>query len=277
MIKEICLISFLILSQSAMQYYSNYNSLYQEPSPKEQQMPFKNPKDLPTRQKVAITVSIGGQIQKEKIVLGLFSDETPKTAENFFEICTNKNLYSDSGLKLSYDKSPFHRIIPQFMIQGGDFTNFNGTGGYSIYGEKFDDENFNVLHDKYVLAMANSGPDTNGSQFFITTVNTSWLNGKHVVFGRVLKGFNMVNMIEGYGSPSGKPYQKIVFESCEDVSESHKHSHKKYEQDSGASSSHHIKVEMMHSSTEQHKNRQKKHNNKYNFDLDNYINKRNLL
>lgn len=275
MIKEICLISFLILSSSAFQYYTNYNSLYEEPAPIEHRSPKKKPENLKTRQKVAITVSIGGQVQKEKIIIGLFSDETPKTAENFFEICTKPDLYSDNGIKLSYNKSPFHRIIPEFMIQGGDFTNFDGTGGYSIYGEKFDDENFNVLHDKYVVAMANSGKNTNGSQFFITTVKTSWLNGKHVVFGRVLKGFDLVNLIEGYGSSSGRPSQKIIFENCEDVSDKPKHSKKKYEQDSGTSSSHHIKVELMHTKKEKHKNKHKKHNNEYNFDLDNYINNRN--
>lgn len=103
------------------------------------------------------------------------------------------------------------------MIQGGDITNHNGTGGHSIYGRKFEDENFNVKHDVGVLSMANAGPNTNGSQFFITTAQTPWLDGRHTVFGRVLEGMNTVYAIEGKGSGSGKPSQKITITLCEEL------------------------------------------------------------
>lgn len=144
-------------------------------------------------------------------------DVVPKTAENFRSLCIGDKK-SSAGTPLAYKSSGFHRIIPGFMCQGGDFTKHNGTGGESIYGAKFADESFAGKAGKHTgfgcLSMANAGPNTNGSQFFICTANTDWLNGKHVVFGKLVDGEPLLKKMESFGTDSGKPKQEVKISGC---------------------------------------------------------------
>ncbi|CAJ1405129.1 unnamed protein product [Effrenium voratum] len=173
--------------------------------------------DLPpdtsvTHKDVFMDISLDGQ-KAGRIVMGLYGKQVPKTAENFRALCTGEKGEGKAGKPLHFKGSSFHRIIPKFMCQGGDFTHGNGTGGESIYGEKFADENLRIKHTKPgLLSMANAGPG--GSQFFITVKDTPHLDGKHVVFGEVLEGYEVVKKMEEVGQSSGTPSKQVVIEDC---------------------------------------------------------------
>merc|ERR1712053_56834 len=179
---------------------------FQQPQAPVPQRQAPQQQQQPQRSKVQFRVSADNE-DYGVINLELFDEVVPRTVANFAAIASGQNPQG-----FSYKGTIFHRIIPQFMLQGGDFERFDGTGGQSIYGPKFDDENFLIKHaSPGLLSMANSGPNTNGAQFFITTVKTPWLDDKHVVFGRVddQQSFNLVKTIESYGSDSGKPSAEI--------------------------------------------------------------------
>jgi len=171
--------------------------------------------DDPSNPKVFFDISIGAK-PAQRLVIQLYKNIVPKTAENFLKLCTGEQGIGKSGKPLHFKGSHFHRLIKDFMIQGGDFTKGNGTGGESIYGEKFADENFKVKHTKRGdLSMANAGPNTNGSQFFITFKETPHLDGKHVVFGRVVENIEFLDMLENVATvKNDEPEETITIVDC---------------------------------------------------------------
>eukprot|EP00242_Pyramimonas_sp_CCMP2087_P003233 CAMPEP_0198229404 /NCGR_PEP_ID=MMETSP1445-20131203/114105_1 /TAXON_ID=36898 /ORGANISM="Pyramimonas sp., Strain CCMP2087" /LENGTH=163 /DNA_ID=CAMNT_0043909863 /DNA_START=798 /DNA_END=1289 /DNA_ORIENTATION=- len=163
-------------------------------------------------------MTIGGA-PAGRIEMTLRADVVPLTAQNFLSLCTGEKGVGKAGKPLHFKGSAFHRVITNFMCQGGDFTAGNGTGGESIYGAKFKDENFQLKHTgPGILSMANAGPNTNGSQFFLCTVPTPWLDGKHVVFGAVTAGMDVVKAVEGVGSGDGKTSKPVVIADCGQLS-----------------------------------------------------------
>ncbi|XP_042396131.1 peptidyl-prolyl cis-trans isomerase CYP21-1-like [Zingiber officinale] len=172
---------------------------------------FKVEKEPEITHRVFLDVDIDGQ-HLGRIVIGLYGEVVPKTADNFRALCTGEKKNGTGGRNLYYKGTKFHRIVSGFVIQGGDVTNSHGKGSESIYGGTFPDENFSVKHSRAgIVSMVNSGPDSNGSQFFITTVKASWLDGEHVAFGRAIQGIDTVFAIEGgAGTYNGKPRKKVT-------------------------------------------------------------------
>ncbi|CAH0483104.1 unnamed protein product [Peronospora belbahrii] len=170
-----------------------------------------------TNPNVFFDISIDGK-STGRLVFELRADVVPKTAENFRQLCTGEAGIGEAGKPLHYKGSKFHRIIPNFMCQGGDFTRGNGTGGESIYGANFPDEKFVLKHEGVgILSMANAGPNTNGSQFFLTTVDCPWLDKAHVVFGHVTEGHDVLKVMEEQGSQSGATRVDVVIEDCGEI------------------------------------------------------------
>jgi len=150
-----------------------------------------------------------------RIVIELFADKVPKTAENFRMLCTGEKGVGRSGTKLHYKGCKFHRIIPHFIVQSGDFIAHDGSQNESVYGNRFEDENFVVKHSEPgIVSMANSGRNSNGGQFFITLVKAPWLDGRHVAFGKVTEGLDIIDKIQAAGTCSGAPRQTIIISDC---------------------------------------------------------------
>jgi len=179
------------------------------------------PPDLTVTEKCYMDIKIGGEAAG-RVTVGLYGNVCPRTCFNFRALCTGETAPEEgkhkrtlaAGLtKLTYKNTQFHRVIPNFMIQAGDFTKFDGTGGESVYGGKFEDENFQIKHTREgLLSMANAGADCNGAQFFITTASAGHLDGKHVVFGAIVEGYDIIKKIEDHGTNSGKPKDGIKIE-----------------------------------------------------------------
>ena len=169
----------------------------------------------PNNPRVFFDIAIGGQ-PAGRVEMELFADTCPRTAENFLQLCVGTK--NKAGAPLAFKGSSFHRVIPGFMCQGGDFTRGDGRGGESIYGGRFDDETFAGKAGKHfgpgTLSMANAGPNTNGSQFFLCTAATPHLDGKHVVFGQVVAGYDVIKKIEAVGSRSGQTSAKVTISDC---------------------------------------------------------------
>ncbi|XP_062081962.1 peptidyl-prolyl cis-trans isomerase CYP21-1 [Humulus lupulus] len=213
LIQPRCLLLFVVLSIFLIFAFS---------APKREEERVEKVEEAPEiTHRVYLDIDIDKQ-RYGRIVIGLYGKVVPKTVENFRALCTGEKGKGVHGKKLHYKGSPFHRIISGFVIQGGDIIHGDGRGYESIYGGTFPDENFKTKHSHAgVVSMVNSGPDSNGSQFFITTVKASWLDGEHVVFGKVIQGMDTVFAIEGgAGTYSGKPRKKVIIADTGEIPKS---------------------------------------------------------